>query len=423
MKHVIIGAGPGGVVAAETLRKVDPDSQITLIGDEPSVPYSRMAIPYYLQGRVEEKGTHLRTTEDHYKSLNIDLIQAQVEKVNPSGNELTLNNGETIAYDQLLIATGARAYRSEVLDKVDSQKVHACWTLEDARHIAQLAKEGEDVLLVGAGFVACIIMSALAKRGVNVTAIVRGQQMVRSMMNPTASEMVKCWCEKEGIRVLTGTTIADAKSDDAGNLEVTFNNDDKMYPDLAVVATGVQSNIEFLEGSGIATEYGVLVDEYLRTNIPNIYAAGDVAQGYDFSTNEQTVHIIQPTAVEHGRAAALNMAGYNSQFQGSLLMNVLDTMGLISGSFGKWQGVEGGDSAELLDEENYKYINLQFDEDRLIGALTLGHTENIGVIKGLIQSKISLGQWKQRLKEDPSQFMKAYLGCTQTIGHNAGVLA
>jgi len=241
-------------------------------------------------------------------------------------------------------------------------------------------------------------------------------------MNPTASAIVKRWCEKEGIKVLTGTKVTDAKSDDTGSLEVTFTSGDKMNPDLVVVATGVQSNIEFLEGSGIEVEYGVLVDEYLRTNIPNIYAAGDVAQGHDFSTGEQTVHIIQPTAVEHGRAAALNMVGHNSKFQGSLLMYVLDTMGLISGSFGRWQGVEGGDSAELIDEENYKYIKLQFDEDRLIGALTLGHTENIGVIKGLIQSNISLGQWKQRLIKDPTQYMKAYLGSTQTIGHNAEIL-
>ncbi|OGT33055.1 MAG: pyridine nucleotide-disulfide oxidoreductase [Gammaproteobacteria bacterium RBG_16_51_14] len=422
MKHVIIGTGPAGVLAAETLRKVDPDSGITLIGDEPGVPYSRMAIPYYLQDRIGEEGTHLRTTDDHYKSLKIDLIRARVMKVNPGKNEITLDNGKTIGYDRLLVATGSRAYREEVLEKTGSPRVHACWTLEDARHIAKLAGAGEEVLLVGAGFVACIIMSALARRGAKVTSIVRGQQMVRSMMNPTASAMVKRWWEKEGIRVLTGTTIADAKCDAAGKLEVTFNSGNRMKPNLAVVATGVQPNIEFLEGSGIATDGGILVDEYLRTSIPNIYAAGDVAQGYDFSTGEQSVHIIQPTAVDHGRAAALNMAGRTCKFQGSLLMNVLDTMGLISGSFGRWQGIDGGDSAELIDEDNFRYINLQFDEDRLIGALTLGHTENIGVIRGLIQTKVSLGPWKQKLVEDPSQFMKAYLGSTQAIGHNAGVM-
>ena len=247
--------------------------------------------------------------------------------------------------------------------------------------------------------------------------------MVRSMMNPTASAMVKRWCEKEGIRVLTETTIENASCSDSGDLEVTFSSGNTMKPSSIIVATGVQSNIEFLEGSGVATDSGILVDEYLCTNIPNIYAAGDVAQGYDFSTGEKSVHIIQPTAVDHGRCAALNMVGEKCRFQGSLLMNVLDTMGLISGSFGKWQGIEGGDSAELLDEENYKYINLLFDEDRLIGALTLGHTEHVGVIRGLIQSKVKLGAWKDKLIKDPSQFMNAYLANVQALGHNSGVFS
>ncbi len=422
MRHVIIGAGPAGVIAAENLRKLDPESNITIIGDEKETPYSRMAIPYLLHGRIEEKGTHLRTSDEHYRRLNIELIQTRVGKVEPASNEIILDNGETVSYDQLLIATGSRPYTSELLN-VNSSRVHACWTLEDARNIAELAKEGEELLLVGAGFVACIIMSALASRGVKVTSIVRGKQMVRSMMNPTASAMVRRWCEKEGIRVLTETTVANVISSDTGELEVTFNNGDKMNPASIIVATGVQPNIEFLEGSGIETDNGILVDEYLCSSIPNIYAAGDVAQGYDFSTGEKSVHIIQPTAVDHGRTAALNMAGHKCKFQGSLLMNVLDTMGLISGSFGRWQGVKGGDSAEIVDEENYKYINLQFDEDRLIGALTLGHTKHVGVIRGLIQSQVKLGTWKTKLIEDPSQFMHAYLARTQALGHNAEVFS
>ncbi len=418
MKHVIIGAGPAGVTAAEHLRKMDPESSITIIGEENETPYSRMAIPYFLHGRIEEEGTHLRVSAEHFKDENIELIQARVDKVEPENNQLTLNNGDTVSYDKLLIATGSRPYRAEELE-VGSSRVHACWTMDDARNIASLANKGDNVLLVGAGFVACIIMSALASRGVNLTTIVRGEQMVRSMMNPTASAMVKRWCLDKGIKVLTSTTITEATSSDKDELEVTFNNGDKMKPDLVVVATGVQPNVEFLAGSGIKLDKGILVDEYLCSNFPNIYAAGDMAQGYDFLTGEQAIHIIQPTAVEHGRTAAMNMAGIKTRFQGSLLMNVLDTMGLISGSFGRWQGVEGGDSAEILDDENYRYIHLEFKEDRLVGALTLGHTAHVGVVKGLIQSQVKLGEWKDKLIEDPSQLMSAYLAKTLPLGQNS----
>ncbi len=422
MRHVIIGAGPAGVIAAETIRKADPSATITIIGAENETPYSRMAIPYLLHGRVEEKGTHLRTSDEQFKKLNIGLIQSRVDKVEPGKNSLTLHNGESVDYDQLLIATGSRPYSSN-LDDLNSPRIQTCWTLEDARKIMEFANKGDDVLLVGAGFVACIIMNALISRGTNLTTIVRGKQMVRSMMNPTASAMVKRWCQKEGLNVLTETTIEGADCNAAGELDVTFNTGGKMNPDLIIVATGVQPNVEFLEGSGIEIDNGILIDEYLRTNIPNIYAAGDAAQGFDFSTGEQSVHIIQPTAADHGRTAALNMMGRKSKFQGSILMNVLDTMGLISGSFGRWQGIEGGDSAELLDEENYKYINLQFDGDRLIGALTLGHTDHVGVVRGLIQSQVKLGNWKEKLIDDPSQFMNAYLAKTQSLGHNAGVFS
>jgi NAD(P)H-nitrite reductase large subunit len=259
MRHVIIGAGPAGVIAAETIRKADPSSSITIIGAEKETPYSRMAIPYLLHGRIEEKGTNLRTSQDQFKNLDIELVQARVDKVEPDKNRLTLDNGESVDYDQLLIATGSRPYSSN-LDELNSPRVMACWTLEDARKIMEYANEGDDVLLVGAGFVACIIMNALVSRGTNLTTIVRGKQMVRSMMNPTASAMVKRWCLKEGLNVLTETTIEDATCNDAGELEVTFNTGKKMNPDLIIVATGVQSNVEFLEGSGIEVDNGILID-------------------------------------------------------------------------------------------------------------------------------------------------------------------
>jgi NAD(P)H-nitrite reductase large subunit len=126
---------------------------------------------------------------------------------------------------------------------------------------------------------------------------------------------------------------------------------------------------------------------------------------------------IQPTAAEHGRIAASNMAAAGSSMhQGSVVMNVLDTLGLISSSFGAWQGVRGGDSAELSDPARYRYLSLQFDDDVLVGANCLGLTQHIGVLRGLIQSRLRLGKWKARLLRDPTRIMEAYLGATQSAG-------
>ena len=164
------------------------------------------------------------------------------------------------------------------------------------------------------------------------------------------------------------------------------------------------------------------MNDHLQTNLPDIYAAGDVCQGRDFSTGEYTVQAIQPTAADHGRIAAMNMCGRDTLHQGSVNMNVLDTMGLISSSYGLWMGVDGGDTAELCDEDRYRYLSLQFEDDVLVGAQSLGLTQHVGVLRGLIQTRLKLNKWKDHLMKDPTRIMEAYLANTQAIGHNANVL-
>jgi NAD(P)H-nitrite reductase large subunit len=412
MRHVIIGTGPAGVIAAETLRETDPESSVTLIGDEPGQPYSRMALPYYLAGDIGEEGMHLRKGRDHFQKLGIQRLEARVAQVSSTDNSLTLENGDTIAYDRLLIATGSRPSHPDI-PGLDLPGVFPCWTSEDGRNIAARAKPGAPVVLWGAGFIACIIIKALVARGVKVSIIMRSR-MVRSMMSPTASEMIRRWCVEHGVEVYSGANITEiAASDETPDrLAVSLDNGETLDAASVIVATGVASNVEFLDGVGVDTDQGILVDEHMCTSIPNIYAAGDVAQGCDFSTGERLVHAIQPSAVDQGRVAALNMIGQESKYHGSLSMNVLDTMGLISSSFGLWQGVDGGEMAEIVDEENYKYISLAFKDDLLIGANCVGRTEDIGVLRGLIQSKISLGPWKERLMKDPNQMTEAYIART-----------
>ncbi|MBD3609336.1 MAG: NAD(P)/FAD-dependent oxidoreductase, partial [Gammaproteobacteria bacterium] len=162
-------------------------------------------------------------------------------------------------------------------------------------------------------------------------------------------------------------------------------------------------------------DIGVLIDRHMQTNLKHIYAAGDVAQGYDFSTEQQDVHAIQPTATEHGRIAAMNMAGIEVEYQGSLSMNVLDSIGLISTSMGHWMGVEGGDACEQIDEAGHKYLRLEFKDDVLVGATALGLTQHVGILRGMIQSQQPLGEWKQRLVDDPSRIAEAYIGATQAV--------
>ena len=422
MHHVIIGAGPAGVIAAETLRKIDTQSLVTIIGDEPEPPYSRMALPYFLSKRIGEKGTWLRKQKGHYDRAGIRLVQDRVSAVDSAARKIRLKNKADFAYDRLLLATGSHAWRPPI-PGMDLPNVHNCWTLEDGRAIAKLARPDADVVLMGAGFIGCIILEALAERGVKLTVVEMGDRMVPRMMNQTAGNLLKEWCQDKGVIVYTSTGVQSiAKSSSRDNLMVTLGNGKTLKADLVICATGVRSNIAFLAGSGIDTDEGVLVNERMQTNITEIYAAGDVCQGKDFSTGEYSVQAIQPTAADHGRIAAMNMAGKNCVHQGSVNMNVLDTMGLISTSYGLWMGVDGGDSAELSDPGRYRYLSLQFQDDVMVGAQALGLTEHVGVLRGLIQTKLRLGKWKNHLMRDPTRLMEAYLGSTQAIGHNAGII-
>ncbi len=417
--YVVVGAGPAGVVAAEALRKTDPTGKITLIGDEPEPPYSRMALPYYLIDRISEDGTHLRHDHDHYTNLGIEVQNARVSGLDRSARVLHLENGSTYPYDKLLFATGASPIKLPI-PGMDLEGVINCWTLEDGRRIAARTQPGAKVILVGAGFIGCIVLEALVESGVDLSVVEMGDRMVPRMLNPVAGSMLKKWCQSKGVAVYTSTKItAISQGNGPHPLQATLEENNSstqriLDADLVITAAGVSSNIGFLKNSGIETDHGILVNEYFQSNDPDIHAAGDCAQGRDFSTGEFSVHAIQPTAVEHGRIAALNMAGSPIPYRGSLNMNVLDTLGLVSSSFGLWMGSDGGDSAELVDEKNFRYINLQFEEDQVIGAQSLGWTDHIGVLRGLIQTGLRLGQWKDHLKNDPMRVMEAYLGATQS---------
>lgn len=425
MRYVIIGSGPAGVIAAETLRKLDSDGKITLLGDEPEPPYSRMALPYYLVQRISEQGTYLRKSQDHFDKAGIELGIERVVRVDADGHRLFLESGSTLDYDRLLIATGSSPV-SPPIPGMDLPGIFSCWTLADGRNIASRAKPGSRVLLMGAGFIGCIILEALAKSGADLTVVEMGDRMVPRMMNEKAGNLIKQWCIGKGVEVHTSTRVTQIESEGSVSspvLNVTLENGQTMACDLVVSATGVRPNTAFLAGSGVRIEEGILVNRQMQTSVPDIYAAGDVAQGLDFSTGGYSVQAIQPTASEHGQIAARNMAGMTGALHnGNINMNVLDTLGLVSSSFGLWMGVEGGDCAELYNPDRYQYLNLQFSDDILIGATSLGLTQHVGVLRGLIQSRIRLGKWKETLKHDPTVIMQAYLANTQAIGHNASIL-
>ena len=414
--HVILGAGPAGVIAAETIRKQAPTDIITLVGDEAEPPYSRMAIPYLLMGNIDERGTYLRKSDAHFADLKINVLRAQAIRLQAATKTIALSNGQNLTFDKLLIATGSHPSRPPI-PGMDSAGVHPCWTLQNARDIMALAKPGARVLQMGAGFIGCIIMEALAARGVKLSVVEMGDRMVPRMMGPTAGGMIRDWCEAKGVAVFTGTKV---EAIEPGTpLKVRLSNGQTLEADLVISATGVRPAIGFLEGSGITCLQGVLTDAAMQTNVPGIYAAGDCAEAFDKVSGKTIVSAIQPNAAEQARVAALNMVGQNATLKGVTQINVLDTLGLISSSFGNWEGVpaaEGGDHAELTDKAAGRHLSLQFKGDVLVGCNSVGWTNHVGVMRGLVEGQIKLGPWKEHLQRDPTKLMEAYRASAQAQG-------
>jgi len=420
MHHIILGAGPAGVIAAETLRKHAPDDRITLVGEEREAPYSRMAIPYLLMGHIGEEGTLLRKGGTHYSDLRIEAVQARATRVDAKAKQVTLDNGQTLAFDTLLIATGSRPATAPIAG-MDLPGVESCWTLADARAIQARAVKGARVLQMGAGFIGCIIMEALAARGVQLTVVEMGDRMVPRMMGPAAGGMIRQWVETKGVAVFTGTRVESIAQGKDKTLDVQLSNGQTLNVDLVISATGVKPAIGFLQDSGVKCLQGVLTDEHLQSNVPGIYAAGDCAEAFDKVSGTTIISAIQPNAAEQARVAALNMAAQNKPgpravLRGVTQINVLDTLGLISASFGNWQGVRGGQHAELTDKFAWRHLSLQFQDDVLVGCNSVGWTEHVGVMRGLVEGQVRLGRWKDELLKDPTQLVPAYLATAQAQG-------
>lgn len=435
--HIIIGAGPAGVIAAETIRKHAPADRITLVGDEPETPYSRMAIPYLLMGNINEAGTHLRKSVNHFADMHIERVTTRVTRIDAPARRLSLSDGNTLSFDTLLIASGSKPAQPPV-PGIDLPNVHTCWTLEDARAIMAKATPGARVVQMGAGFIGCIIMEALASRGVSLSVVEMGDRMVPRMMGPAAGGMIRRWVEGKGIAVHTGARVERIERTQPGLLarvgaaiglggaaaggamQVKLSTGVVIDADLVISATGVKPAMGFLEGSGVMCLQGVLTDEHMQTNVPGIYAAGDCAEAFDQVSGKTIVSAIQPNAADQAYVAAMNMAGKAAVLKGVTQINVLDTLGLISASFGNWEGVTGGEHAELVDLPNHKALSLQFDGDVLVGCNSVGWTQHVGVMRGLVEGRVKLGEWKDRLMADPTQLMPAYLATAQAQGQWSG---
>ena len=239
--------------------------------------------------------------------------------------------------------------------------------------------------MIGAGFIGFIVLNAMYKLGWSLTVVEREGQVLPRMLDGGASSMVESWLGAQGVTVHTGASATEIVAGDGGAKIVKLDNGEHVEADLVIVATGIKTNVDLVHDI-VDTDQGVLVNDRMQSSIPNIYAAGDVAQGPVLFSDERQVHAIQPTAVDQGRIAGANMAGQEVHYPGSLLMNVVDVCGLHSASFGAWND-DQAEAITISNDAGQVYRKLLLRDDQLVGAIFVGKPNDMGMLTDVAWSK------------------------------------
>jgi NADPH-dependent 2,4-dienoyl-CoA reductase/sulfur reductase-like enzyme len=407
MKHVILGAGTAGFNAVTTLLSLQPAADVTLVSAE--APYARMVLPYYLSSEIPEANVYT-ISPDRLARLGVKLeLGRRAAGLDRAARRLELEGGAGVDYDDLLIATGSSAVRPPV-PGIDGPGVYDHWTLADTEALRAAIHPGADVAIVGAGFIAFTIVNPLLHAGCRLTLVEREPHVLPRMLNAAAAEVLEGWLRQRGVVIHTGAAL-ERVEDAAGGKRLILGGARPVEAGVVIVATGIRPNLDWLAGSGLDINQGLIVDDRLRTSDPAVYAAGDVAEITDSVTGRRTVMAIETAAMEQGRIAGAAMAGRPRPYRTGMLMNVIEAAGLQAASFGDWAGSEATEGRAFGGH----YRRYVWAGDRLAGAVIVGPASQVagendmGMLKGLVQSGLPLGPWKQLLAERPFEVRKAFL--------------
>jgi NADPH-dependent 2,4-dienoyl-CoA reductase/sulfur reductase-like enzyme len=387
MKYVIIGAGPAGLHAAATLRRVDSGGDVTLFSGEATPPYAKMVLPYLLAGLMEEKNLFLPVPD----GVNF-RTGCKVTRINALQRTLETDNGETVEYDRLLIATGGVPERP-VIRGSDYPFVLTIRDLPDVRQIQKLLKDKNKkghAVIAGAGPVSMETGDALHRMGMKITLIVTSNRVFSTMLDVPGAAVVEEHLRLQGVDILKGEDIV---SIDSGG-KVTLRSGVVLDSNLVVFGKGVNPCVGFLADSGIAVRRGIAVNEHMETNIPGIFAAGDAVETKDLVVGDQRVNALWPAAVEQGRIAALNMAGISASYDGSLSRNILRVFGLSI--FVAGQGRADGSEIKVSTGTGL-YHKIVMEKGILKGFIFIGEVRHEGLYRDILQRQTGVGPFANAL--------------------------
>jgi len=396
--YVVVGDGVAGSSAAETLREKAPEAEITVITDEGEALYNRILIKEFAKGKLPEAPISIHDS-DWYAERDIELsLNTHVTGVDTDEKVVRVYEGDDVPYDKLLVATGGTP-RQLPVDNSDADGVHHFWTFQDARAIGRDAEAADTGVVVGAGLLGVDLAAISGARGLDAHYLMRGDRWWRYALSPDGAEIVHDALRERGVTPVFESGVDHFETEDGHVTAAVDPDGDRYEADFVGVAIGLDMNTACLRGSGVERDGGVFVDEYMRTSVEDVYAAGDLTRFHDTIVGERAQNGSWGSAKEQGRIAAVNMAadGREEAFRwvSSYSITHFDFPFL---SFG--HPTIGDDHAERKYSDS-EWRRLTFNDGQLIGGVLIGDLSQQSKFKQLIREERQVaGQTDVLLEEE-----------------------
>jgi nitrite reductase (NADH) large subunit len=411
--YLIIGSGAAGISAAETIRRLDPRGEITLVSEEREGYYSRPGLAYLLTGEVPEEQLYPFRKED-FERLRLRMVHGRAGQILPDQHQVVFQDSKRLDYDRLLIATGARAITARI-PGVELQGVVRLDTLEETRQILRLAKRSRQAVVVGGGITSLELVEGLRERGVRVSYLVRGERYWQNVLDDTEARIVEKRLLQQGVQIYHHTELAEIVGK-RGVVSGVRTTDGRFKAcDLVGMAIGVAPRKELAEAAGLQVDRGILVDDSMRTSHPDIYAAGDVAQVFDPRLGKAIIDSLWDPARAQGRVAGMNMAGQSEHYIKGVPSNVTRLAGITTTIIGSVGG--GGADPDVIgivrgDSEGWRYqaegsivqasdavnrLRLLVGEHHLSGAIVMGDQGLSRLVHQLIVHQVDIHAIREKI--------------------------
>lgn len=414
---VIVGNSAASLAALEAIRRLDDACPITLVAEEPIPAYSRVLLPYLLSG---ERGDLSLRPPDYFQRMDVRALLGR-RAVRIEADAVVLDDGVTLPFDRLLVATGSRAAIPEI-EGVDTSGVFPLKSMADALQIRQHLPGARHAVILGGGLVCLLVVRALLKVGLSASIAVSSDRLLSRMLDEEGAALLQHRLAEAGVRVLTRTNAARIVGSNGRVRSVVTAAGDVLPADIVILAKGIRSNIELAQAGGLATGRGVLVDEYLRTSRPNVFAAGDCAEAPDMLVRgKRTISGTWFEAVAQGETAGANMLDLSQPSLGALKMNVMEILGIAVAAIGMIEAPDA-EARVLVRSRDGVYRKLVISRDRLVGAILVGDVSEAGPIATLIRRGLTLSDLKRFDPSRPIRYAELAVQWGSSVGDSATAL-